>query len=138
MSAIAPLTINDGATTPVAHTFGPAPDVASSLPAWVDRSGGISLGFPRITMSMRQPTKTARSFKVMVKIVTPVLEVTSPSTASGIQPAPTLAYNLIANIEFVLPERSTLQQRKDLFAYTKNFLANAVASAAIQDTEPVW
>jgi hypothetical protein len=138
MAAIAVLTLNDGAAAPVAHTFNPAPDIMTNLARWVDRSGGIALGYPAITMSMRNPTKVSRAYKVTLKVVTPVLEVTSPTTTTGIQPGPTLSYNLICNCEFVLPERSSLQQRKDLLAFVKNYLANSVVTSAIQDFEPVY
>jgi hypothetical protein len=58
---------------------------------------------------------------------------------TGIQPAPTLAYNLIATVELVLPERSTLQQRKDLLAYVKNALSNtAVIPPAVENFETVY
>lgn len=138
MGAIATLTLADGATTPVNHTFSPQPDVMSNQARWVDRVGGIALGYPMVTMTMRNPNKATRNYKVTVRVVTPVLEVTSPSTASGIQPAPTLAYNLVADMNFVLPERSTLSQRKDMFAYAKNLLANTVLTNAIHDFEPVY
>lgn len=138
MSAIAALTINDGAAVPAAHTFNPAPDVMSNLAKWVDRAGGIALGYPMISFSLRQPTKASRAYKISVKVTTPILEVTSPSTATGIQPAPTLAYNLMAVTDIVLPERSTLQQRKDLFAYFKNFMGNALMTAAVENFEPVY
>jgi hypothetical protein len=138
MSAIAALSINDGATVPVAHTFNPAPDVNSAMPMWVDRSGGIAMGYPRITMSLRNPTKTSRTYRLLFKIATPVMETTSASTASGIPPAPVVSYTLLSNLEFVLPERSTLQQRKDILAYVKNFLALSLVTSAVQDFEPVW
>lgn len=138
MATIAALIINDGAAVPLAHTFSPSPDINSSLPVWVDRSGGIAMGYPRITMSVRNPTKALRTYKVTLKIAVPVMETVSASTASGIPPAPVVSYTPMANIEFVLPERSTLQQRKDLLAYVKNTLANAMMTSAVQDFEPVW
>jgi hypothetical protein len=138
MAAIAALSIQDGAATPVAHTFSPNPDLVSNLPVWVDRSGGIAMGYPKISLSVRNPTKTSRIYKVTLKIATPVMETTSASTASGIPPAPVVSYTPLCNVEFVLPERSTLQQRKDLFAFVKNTLTNAVMASAVQDFEPVW
>lgn len=139
MTAIAALTLADGQTTPVNHTFSPVNIDANGVARWADRSGGVALGYPAITFSIKAPTKTQRSYKVNAKVVTPVLEQTSASTATGIQPAPTLAYNLLANVEFVLPERSTLAQRKDLLAYLKNYLANAaVITAAIENFESVY
>lgn len=137
MSTIGSVTLNDGATTPVAHTFAPA-GVKNAIAKWQDRSGGISIGFPTITMSLREPTKASKVYKVTTKVVLPVLEVTSPSTSTGIQPAPTKAYDLLATVEVVMPERASEQNRKDLLAYVRNFLANAVVTNGVQTLEPVW
>lgn len=138
MSAIASMTINDGQAVPVSHTFAPVNIDAAGLAKWADRSGGIALGFPVISELVRIPNKDSRSYKVTAKVVVPTLEVTSPSTATGIQPAPTLAYNLIGTIEFVLPERSSLAERKNLNAYMKNFLANVNWTNAIESFESVY
>lgn len=138
MGAIAIMNLNDGATVPVSHAFNPQPDVMSNQARWVDRVGGIALGFPTVSLTMRMPTKASRAYKVVAKIVTPVLEVTSPTTTTGIQPGPTLSYNLIANVDFVIPERSSLQQRKDLLAFLRNYLAHAVITSAVQDFDPVY
>lgn len=138
MSAIAALTLADGAATPVNHTFSPVNIDQAGVAKWADRSGGIALGFPVVTLSLRNPSKTSRNFRLTAKVVTPVLEVTSPSTSTGIQPAPTLAYNVTANIDIVLPERSTQQQRKDMAAFMKNFLANAVITNAVENFESVY
>lgn len=133
MAAVAPITINNGEATPVAKTFNPAA-VMSELVRYQDRSSGIVLGFPEISIGNRLPTKDS-SYKVTAKIKIPVLEQTSASTATGIQPAPTLAYTMLGTIELVMPARSTLQNRKDLFAFVKNFLANATVQTAVESFE---
>lgn len=139
MAALGNLTLTDAAATPVNHTYYPQPDTNNvGLARWVDRASGIALGFPFVTLWMRRPSPATRSWKVTAKVSMPVLEVTSPSTASGIQPAPTLAYTLIANVDFVLPERSTLQERKDLLAIFKDYMSDAVITAAIQDYDPPY
>lgn len=139
MAAIAPVVLNNGEATPVAKTFSPVNINSEGVAKWSDRSGGVAIGMPVITFSIKSPTKDSRVYRVNGKVTVPVLEQTSPSTATGIQPAPTLAYNLIANVEFVLPERSTLAQRKDLLAFAKNYLANAtVITAAIENFEAVY
>jgi len=138
MTAIAALTLADGQATPVNHTFSPVNIDMAGIAKWADRSGGIALGYPVVTLNLRQPSKTNRNYKLTAKVVTPVLEVTSPSTATGIQPAPTLAYNIIFNVDAVLPERSTLAQRNDALAYFKNAVANAVFTAAVQNFESVY
>lgn len=138
MSAFAPIIIADGASTPVFHTFSPVNIDAAGVAKLADRSGGISVGFPVITLSVRNPSSTSKNYRVTAKVVVPTLEVTSPSTGSGIQPAPTKAYDLLATMEFVLPERSTLLERQHLYAYVVNFLANANVSNAVQTFEAIY
>jgi hypothetical protein len=142
MTAIAALTIADGQATPVNHTFSPVSIDSAGVARWADRSGGIALGFPQLTALTKAPSTAkgaSRSYRHSFKVVIPVLEATSPSTATGIQPAPTKAYDLVFNGEFVLPERSTLAQRNDLLAYVKNFIANAgVIPQAVQNFETVY
>jgi hypothetical protein len=139
MSAIANIVLNNGEATPIAKTFSPVNIDATGVAKWSDRSNGVAIGMPAITFALKNPTKDSRVYRVTAKVTVPVLEQTSPSTATGIQPAPTLAYNLIANMEFVLPERSTLAQRKDLVAFARNYLANAaVITAAIENFESVY
>lgn len=137
MAAIATLTLADGQSTPVNHAFDPV-NIIGDVAKYADRSGGIALGYPVVTFSVRAPSKDSRNYRVQGKVVTPVLEVTSPSTATGIQPAPTKAYDLLMNVEFVLPERSTQAQRKDILAYAKNFLASSVLSNAVNNFETVY
>lgn len=144
MPSLATVVINDGAATPVAHTFSPSNPDKNGTNYWYDRSGGIAIGFPEVSLNVREPlsggkVSTAdRVYRVKARVVMPVMEVTSPTTATGIQPAPTRAYELIANVEFVLPERSTLQNRKDILAYAKNLMAHAITTAAVQDLEGVY
>lgn len=138
MAAIANIVINDGKSTPVAHTFAPVTIDQAGVAKWADRVGGISIGFPTISYSLKNPNQGSRAYKLVAKVSLPVLEQTSPSTATGIQPAPTVAYNLLANIELVLPERSTLADRKDLFAFVKNALANAIFTNGVENFEAVY
>lgn len=139
MSAIANIVINDGQATPASHTFAPVTIDAQGVAKWADRSGGISVGFPALSYSLKSPSGNSKSYKMTAKVTLPVLEQTSPSTSTGIQPAPTVAYNLIANVELVLPERSTLQDRKNLLAYMRNYLANAtVITAGVENYETVY
>lgn len=138
MAQIAPITLADGQATPVNRTFSPVGKDSNGVAKWVDRSGGIAIGYPIITMQVREPSKSSRFYKVTRRVTLPVLEATSPSTMTGIQPAPTKAYDLVVDTTYVLPERCTLAQRQDLLAFAKNFDANAVFTAAVKDFESVW
>lgn len=138
MTQIVNQTLADGQATPVNHTFSAVKVDAQGIAKWADRSGGIALGFPVLTFLLRDPTKGSRNYKATAKVVIPVLEVTSAATSTGIQPAPTKAYDLTATMEMVLPERSTAAQRADLLAYMKNFMASTVVSSAVSSFEAVF
>lgn len=139
MTAFATITLNDGQTTPVAHTF-TARRIDAGIAKWQDISGGIAVGFPTVTASLREPLKGQRAsmYKVTMKFVVPVLEVVSNSTYSGITPAPTKAYDVVANLELLLPERATNADRKNLRAYVANALAQADLKAMIEDLNMVY
>lgn len=138
MSAFAPIVLADGQATPVNHTFAPVSIDSAGVAKLVDRVSGISIGFPALTLSVRPPAKGGRNHRVTAKIVIPTLEATSPSTASGIQPAPMKAYDCIATVEFVLPDRCTALERANVLAYTRNLLANANLVNAVTTFETVY
>ena len=139
MPGIGNVTINDGAATPAAHTFAPV-GIQGIVASYADRSGGIPVGYPTLDVSLRSPSGQSREkmYLATVRIKTPILDVTSPSTATGIQPAPSVGYTPIAELKFWLPERSTLQNRKDLRAFAKNIMADAVVTAVVETLENVY
>jgi hypothetical protein len=139
MAAIAPVVLANGAASPVNKTFDPV-NIINDVANFADRSSGISLGYPSISLSVRPPVSGAktRNNKVTFKVITPILEVTSPSTATGIQPAPTKAYDLVFDGSFILPERCSLAERKDILAFAKNALGHAMLQNAVWNLEPVY
>jgi len=121
-------TVGDAAIG-VQTTFDPEGFQLPGVARWVDRSGGIAIGYPAITLSVRPPTKASRVYKVTAKVVLPTLEQTSASTATGIQPAPTKAYDCTGIVEFLLPERSALWERQRLLDTVMSlFMATITAS----------
>lgn len=137
MGAIANIVINDGQAAPVAHTFAPL-SIVGNLATYEDRSGGISVGYPRILIWVNPPSKTSRLQKVRIKIMRPSLESVTNSTYSGITPAPTKAYDTSFDCTFFLPERGTLADRKDILAYAKNLLGHAVGTAIVETQEAIY
>lgn len=126
MSAIAPIKTSSilgsvvrttSATVGVDKTFDPEGFILPGVARWVDRSGGIAIGYPSITLSVRPPNKTSRVYRVVEKLTLPTLEQTSPSTATGIQPAPTKAYDCVRITEWILPERCTGAERASLLSH---------------------
>lgn len=142
MSAIAPIkgssllgTVvrSTSATVGVDKTFDPEGFVTPGVARWVDRAIdatynplGVAIGYPAFTLAVRKPTKTSRLYRVTAKVALPTLEQTSASTATGIQPAPTLAYTCQCVMEFMLPERSTALERARLFSYVRSFFATTI------------
>jgi hypothetical protein len=137
MPAIGNVVLADGAATPVNHTFGPI-SVDGTLATWTDRSGGIPVGNPKLSIALRDPQGPSGVYKVTVKVLLPVLEATSPSTSTGIQPAPTVGYTMAMHADFLLPARSTVQNRKDILAYAKNLFTNALMNSVVVDLENVY
>jgi len=131
MAAITPLVLADGQATPVNKTFTPM-DCTSQLAQWSDRTSGIALGMPNVTLSVA--IKSGSSVKVRGKVSLPVMEVISGADG-GYTPSPKVAYTMIADITLTLPERSTLQNRKDLRAFARNLLADAVVQKAVEEFE---
>ena len=128
-SIISATHLTTSATVGVDKTLSPDGVIQPGVTRWVDRSGGIALGYPWFTISVRPPNKDSRVTRVQAKLVVPTLEVTSPSTMTGIQPQPTKAYDCTANLEFMLPERSTLAERTTLFNLVASLFATTITAS---------
>jgi hypothetical protein len=98
-------------------------------------NAGIPVGYYKISMNLQRPTKDRKTYRVGMKLELPVMEVVSNSTVSGIEPAPTVAYKPLAELSWVLPERSSLQSRKDLRKMFYNLLNNAQVVAAVENLD---
>lgn len=139
MPAFAAFTINDGASSPAAHTFTP---VSSENGVYVfqEQVGGIPLGYATVTCTtvragpMKDGTKSSadRKNKVRVGISVPTLETLGTNDA-GYTPPPTIACIDRLNIEAIQPERSTLATRKNVTAFGSNLLAHATFKAIFND-----
>lgn len=133
MGNITTLTLNDGQATPVAHSFEPT-RVGETLAIYHDKVSGVMAGYPSVSLGNRLPVKENGNYKVTARIRIPVLE-TAATAASGFTPGPTVAYQLSANVDFVIPARATSAERDDLLAYTANLLDNAVVVSAVEDMD---
>lgn len=132
MAAIGTVIINDGAATPVAHTFSPVGINSDNVAFWDDRSPAFPVGFNALSASLRKPNtgSGAKNYKAQLKLVLPTLEVGTT--------VPTKAYDMLATVEFVMPQQGTLQNRKDLYALLKNAISHATFKALVEDLENVY
>lgn len=130
MAIVAPIVVNNGAATPVATTFSPeAPDINNAY-SFVDRSGGISSGFKRMTVSTKPARGAAKVNRATLSIDVPTMQM-----VNGVN---TLAYISRAKLELLLPVDSTDAERKDLYAFLVNSLSNTLLRGALRDLDPVY
>lgn len=127
----------DGKTTPVNHTFTPRRIDAKGVASWFDMVSGIPLGYPSITHALNEPDLRQRrvNFNSTSKLVVPIMEVTSASTGTGINPGPTIGHQMIANITTSISHRSARDDRKDFLAYIKGWVNSVEFAKSILDQE---
>lgn len=141
------IALADAAGTPVTHTFVPnGPDKDGTY--WFvdpvgDGSGNGPIGFWRISVGIKRPplpiagtNSQNRTFRVNIALHVPILA-NSDYAASGLVPAPTVAYTPRCFMEFVLPERSAEFDRDSIRKMAYNLLNNAQVVSAVEDLIPV-
>lgn len=142
MPQAANIVINDGASTPVAHTFTPMGKDEKGV-FWFEQvtpAPTNPLGARRIGISISRPTNGNRltgDARAVVSLFSPVLE-TLGTNAAGIVPPPTLAYQCTDRQQFTLPERSTSQERKDTRVLMKNLMDNALVVAVVEQLQAIY
>jgi hypothetical protein len=105
---------------------------------WEDQSSNSSIGFNRISAVLVRAQNPApgsnagsRINRVKVGLHTPTLETLSNNSA-GLTPPPTVAYIDRANMEFILPDRSNVQERKTLRKFAVGILNESQISNMIE------
>jgi len=144
MSAVASIALFDALATPVSHTFIPLGQDKNGVWWFEDQSPAFTLGYNRLSLqltrtSIAQPGQNSgqRVNRVKLGIHTPKLE-TLGTADNGIQPPPTLAYTPRCNIEYILSERTALQDRKDLLKYSANLPLNAQVDAMVTLLQSIY
>jgi hypothetical protein len=110
-----------------------------------DQSQASPIGYWRISVELKRPpiakpgeSSQNRVMRAVIGLHEPILENVSNSTVSGVAPAPTLSYTPRSFTEYVLPERSSLQNRKDLRKMTMNLQDDALIQAVVEDLQGIW
>lgn len=133
------IVLYDAAGTPVAHTFVPLGRDPNGVFWFEDQSQVSPVGFWRISVDFKRPpgaapgqSTTGRQYKAKISLYEPALETVSNSTVSGIAPSPQIAYNMVSHTEFRMPERGTLQNRKDLRKMMAGLLADTQIISVVE------
>jgi len=125
----APLSINNGAATPVAKSFAPE-RVAPESSIFTERTSGVSAGFTRLTIRYSAANSRRATNRVDIDLDLPVL-----NTVNGIS---TVAYVGRFKGYFVIPDVMTAAERADLAAYVANALDNAQVRGVVKDLDPMY
>lgn len=110
-------------------TFTPE-SVSPALSVFVDRTAGVALGFNRLRIGTQFAQGKSVVNKSRYSVELPVTQVVDGVTR--------VAYTLRANLELILPDLATDTNRKDLYAFVKNGLANALITGAMRDLDPLY
>lgn len=124
-----PITINNGAATPVAKTFSPE-RVSPELSVFTERSAGASSGFIRLSYGLDVAKSTRKTNRVNVEISMPVTAIVNGITS--------LQYTGLFKGYWVLPDQMSPAERADMHAFVTNALANANIKAAVKDLDPAY
>lgn len=129
MPAIAALTVNDGNTTPVAHTFSPVTSNGSKA-EFAERSAGTPAGNYILSHEVVRPSTAAAAHRIKIGLNVPVV-----ATVDG---SPTVVRNSSAQVILNLSNQSSEQERKDLLAFVANVLDNTSVKATVTNIEPFY
>jgi len=132
MAAIAPISVLDGKATPASHVFNPV----RVDPATYRNNSDIgvpALAQESLVLSLSDATASSDGVqRAKVSLAIPVLEVPNGGTGLGYVAPPKVAFILRYNGEYILPNRATGAQKKDLRVLAMNTGANAQVVAMIE------
>jgi len=142
MAALSAVYANDGETVPVSYTFTPlGPDQDGVQ--WFEQTAPApanALAAKRVSVQIKRavPGKQQNGVaRLTIRMWYPVMETLSTSD-SGITPPPTVAYQLYAEVRYVIPERSTEQERKNLRQLLVNFGVSGSIIDVLNKLQPLY
>lgn len=145
MPAASNIVLADAQATPVNHTFIPLGKDAKGVYWYEDQSQSNALGYWKLSIDVKKPLPGApgvksgsdRVSRVKVSLHEPALE-TLGTADNGLTPPPTIAYITRSSTEFILPERNTLQNRKDIRKMSSNVLNDAQIIACVETLQAIY
>jgi len=120
----------NSATIATDRTFSPTRFLQGGIALYEDKTGGIPLVFPWVTLFLRPPSKDNGNYRLSVKLGNPVAETIDP--AVGIF-GPRKAYELQAHIEIIINSRATAAERQQFLSQLATMF---VATVKANDAAP--
>lgn len=144
MAAVASITLPDAQGTPVNHTFVPLGTDDKGVWWYEDQSASAPIGNNKISLSITRPGNPAagtsskdRVSRVKLGVHLPTLT-TLGTSDTGLTPPPTVQYVERFSGEFIIPEETSLQNRKDVRKYLLGLLADAQVVDLIENLRNVY
>lgn len=139
------IVLADAQATPVNHTFLPLGKDARGVFWFEDQSQANSIGFWRISYEIKKPLPGApgaqsahdRVTRVKVTLHEPVLETTGTAD-SGLPALPTIAFIDRVSTEYILSERASTQNKKDLRKMNYSLQNEPQLIAMVENGIPVY
>jgi hypothetical protein len=138
MSAIAAITVFDGAATPVSHTLTPISvtrKVEEVEALWREVLASVP-AYAQVRASMKMSQSKTGVYKVEVRVVVPVMEAILNQNAAGYTAAPKVAYENTLVLTSFFHQRSTVTDRRLARQILVNLLGNISTSVAPVSTGP--
>jgi len=129
------IAIQDGAATPVTHTFNPQSIDANGVASYKERTSGVPIGQPQLTLGVRAPTGNGATYKVTGRLTMPKVVTTTDSSGKAVT---SVDYAPLGTFEFVLPVKADKIDRTNFRVLLSNALKNPVVVSMIDDLESVW
>lgn len=139
MSAIANITVYDGAATPVAHTLVPesvSRDKDSVLAEWREQLASVPK-YAQVRLTTRLTRLKSGVYKTETRVVVPVMETVTNQNAAGYTAAPKVAYENTVILTTFSHERSDIAGRRLAKQILVNLGNNVSTSVAAATSGPV-
>lgn len=138
------IVLADAQATPVNHTFIPLGKDANGVYWFEDQSQVSAIGYWKLSIDVRRPlpgspgasSSSDRVSRVKWALHEPALE-TLGTADNGLTPPPTVAFIMRANGEFILSERSSLQNRKDIRKMAALLIDHATMVACVETLQTI-
>nr|URG16502.1 MAG: coat protein [Leviviridae sp.] len=127
MSAFANITLGD--RTPTNVVFGPAGIDSSGVAKFLVAADASYDAKRSLTMSVALPKNGSNVVRVKQKVMIPIMDAVDSSLKVA---------EAYVTMEAVIPKQASLAQRQDLKAFAKNFLLDAVTTAAYENFEAIY
>lgn len=124
-----PLSIANGAATPVAKSFAPVA-VGPALSIFAEKTAASSSGYLKLSLAVSMASGNRSTNRVDLGIDMPVTEL----VAGVNQVTRTGRFKGY----FVIPDSMTAAERADLRAFAANALDNALVVSAVKDLDPPY